>query len=121
MRVLRACGLALLSCCSLALVGCGDDSASSSADSLSPELARGQAIWEGTCKVCHQLGIAEAPRIGDAAAWAPRIAQGMDTLVSHAINGFTGEHGSMPPKGGNASLTDEDVAAAVAYMVSQSK
>jgi len=109
-------------CSSLILSGCGkDESATPTAPPLSPELARGKTIWEGTCKVCHQLGIAEAPRIGDTAAWAPRIAQGMETLVSHATNGFTGKHGTMPARGGNASLADEDVAAAVAYMVSQSK
>jgi cytochrome c5 len=59
--------------------------------------------------------------MGDAADWAPRIAQGMDTLYNNAINGFTGKGGLMPPKGGFANLSDPEVKAAVDYMVSKSK
>ena len=70
---------------------------------------------------CHGAGIAGAPKTGDAAAWEARIAQGQETLEDHAINGYQGATGYMPAKGGFAFLSDEDVAAAVAYMVEESK
>jgi len=81
----------------------------------------GKKIYDTTCMACHAAGVAGAPKFGDKAAWAPRIAQGMDTLHTHAIKGFQGKAGMMPPKGGNMSAKDEDVKAAVDYMVSQSK
>ncbi len=82
---------------------------------------RGKQVYDMTCFACHAQGIAGAPKIGDKAAWEQRIAQGMDTMVSHAINGFQGSSGVMPPKGGRMDLSDADVQAAVAYMVGQSK
>jgi cytochrome c5 len=66
---------------------------------------------------CHGTGVAGAPKLGDKAAWAPRIKQGKDTLYNHALHG----KGAMPPKGGNASLADDAVKAAVDYMVSASQ
>lgn len=81
----------------------------------------GKKIYDATCMACHAAGVAGAPKLGDKAAWAPRIAQGMDTLHTHALKGFQGKAGMMPPKGGNMSAKDEDVKAAVDYMVSQSK
>ena len=81
----------------------------------------GREVYEATCAACHASGVAGAPKLGDKAAWAPRIAQGMDTLHTHALKGFQGKAGMMPPKGGNMSAKDEDVKAAVDYMVSQSK
>ncbi|HSD96562.1 MAG TPA: c-type cytochrome [Sulfuricaulis sp.] len=81
----------------------------------------GKKIYDTTCMACHAAGVAGAPKLGDKAAWAPRIAQGMDTLHTHALKGFQGKAGMMPPKGGNMSAKDEDVKAAVDYMVSQSK
>lgn len=85
------------------------------------DLALGQSIYEGKCKACHATGAAGSPKLDDKANWAPRIAQGMDVLVKHAIEGFKGSVGFMPPKGGFATLTDDEVKAAVAYMVSQAK
>ena len=82
---------------------------------------KGKKIYDTTCMACHAAGVAGAPKLGDKAAWAPRIAQGMDTLHTHAIKGFQGKAGMMPPKGGNMAAKDEDVKAAVDYMVSQSK
>jgi len=77
----------------------------------------GEKIFTATCSACHGLGIAGAPKFGDAAAWKPRIAKGMETLLKHAMEGFQGTSGMMPAKGGNAALSHEEVAAAVKYMV----
>ena len=82
---------------------------------------QGKKIYDTTCMACHAAGVAGAPKLGDKAAWAPRIAQGADTLHTHALKGFQGKAGMMPPKGGNMGAKDEDVKAAVDYMVSQSK
>ena len=73
----------------------------------------GAAVYGGICMACHEAGIAGAPVRGDAAAWEPRLAQGFETLYDHAINGFN----AMPPKGGNPSLSDDEIKAAVHYMV----
>lgn len=82
---------------------------------------KGQTVYNQTCAACHGMGVAGAPKFGDKAAWAPRIAQGTDTLHTHAIKGYQGKSGLMPAKGGNASLPDADVKAAVDYMVSHAK
>ncbi len=80
----------------------------------------GQKIYEQACKTCHGPGLAGAPVVGDAAAWAARRDQGLDVLVRHAIEGFQGEAGYMPAKGGQMQLGDEEVAAAVSYMLHNS-
>jgi cytochrome c5 len=85
------------------------------------DLAKGEDVYTKSCSTCHGMGIAGAPKVGDAAAWEARIAQGQQTLLDHAINGYQGSAGYMPAKGGFAFLSDEDVAAAVAYMVAESK
>lgn len=77
------------------------------------DLAKGEKVFKVTCVVCHGAGVLGAPKFGDKAAWAPRIAQGIDTLHTHALNGVR----TMPPKGGNAALKDDEVKAAVDYMV----
>ena len=79
------------------------------------DLAKGKSIYDMACFVCHMTGAAGAPKLGDKAAWAPRIAQGMDALVHSALNGKN----AMPPKGGRADLSDDDIKAGVAYIVSQ--
>lgn len=81
----------------------------------------GILIYQQACVACHTAGIAGSPRIGDAQAWRARIAQGMTVLVKNAINGYQGQTGVMPPRGGNANLTDAEVAAAVRYIVNQSQ
>ena len=87
------------------------------ADSSVPKsLQTGEAVYAAACSACHAAGIAGAPRTGDAAAWAPRLKQGFDLLVKHAVEGFK----AMPPKGGNANLDPIEVARAVAFMGNQS-
>ena len=81
----------------------------------------GPQVYNGACLACHGAGIGGAPVLGDTDAWAPRIAQGMDVLKNHAINGFQGSAGFMPAKGGRMDLSDEEVADAVEYMVSESQ
>ncbi|MBL0395250.1 cytochrome c5 family protein [Ramlibacter monticola] len=81
----------------------------------------GQTVYSSTCAMCHAAGVTGAPKPGDKDDWKPRIAQGKDTLYKHALGGFQGKKGTMPPKGGNTSLPDADVKAAVDFMVDQSK
>lgn len=83
--------------------------------------AGGEGVYKGGCVACHGAGIAGAPKVGDKTAWAPRIAQGKPVLYEHAIKGYQGKAGVMPAKGGNVSLPDADVKAAVDYMVSLNK
>jgi cytochrome c5 len=79
--------------------------------------AEGEKIYKTYCFACHASGLAGSPKFGDVAAWAPRIKQGIDTLVSHAINGYK----VMPPKGTCISCTKEQITAAVKYMISNSQ
>ncbi len=81
----------------------------------------GADVYGTACAACHTAGIAGAPKFADASAWTDRIAQGMEVLVEHAINGYQGKAGYMPPKGGNAALTDDQVKAAVEHMVDATK
>lgn len=78
-------------------------------------LQSGEAVYKLACAACHSAGVAGAPKTGDLAAWAPRLAQGFDTLVKHAVEGFK----TMPAKGGNADLDPVEVARAVAYIGNQ--
>jgi cytochrome c5 len=80
----------------------------------------GKNLYNQTCAACHGAGIAGAPKFGDKAAWAPRIAQGNATLYDHALKGFQGKAGMMPPKGGSTA-PDGDVKAAVDYMAAAAK
>ena len=76
----------------------------------------GEDIYNSSCVACHGIGIAGAPKVGDTEAWAPRIDQGLPTLYEHAIDGYQGNTGMMPPKGGAMSLSDDEIKAAVDYM-----
>jgi cytochrome c5 len=80
----------------------------------------GKKIYDTACVACHGAGVAGAPKAGDKAAWAPRIAQGKDTLYTHALKGFQGKTGFMPPKGGS-SASDDEIKAAVDYMMAAAK
>lgn len=75
--------------------------------------ADGRAVYTQTCAACHASGVANAPKFGDKQAWAPRIKNGTEGLLVSVLKG----KGAMPPKGGNASLSDADVKAATEYML----
>jgi len=80
-------------------------------------IADGAATFQKACAACHMTGAAGAPKLEDKAAWAPRIAQGKDALYTSALKG----KGAMPPKGGQIQLSDDEIKAAVDYIVSQAK
>ena len=80
-----------------------------------------KVIFGDLCQTCHTTGAGGAPKITDKAAWAPRVAEGIDTLIKHATEGFTGKSGTMPPKGGNPALNDAQIKATVEWIVSQVK
>ena len=77
----------------------------------------GKATFDSACTACHTAGVAGAPKLGDKAAWAPRLAQGKPALYNSALKG----KGAMPAKGGNPALSDEAVKAAVDYMLASAK
>jgi cytochrome c5 len=81
----------------------------------------GDQVFNMACMACHGAGVAGAPKYTDKAAWAPRIAKGIDTLHQHALHGFQGQAGVMPPKGGRVDLSDKSIMNAVDYMVAGSK
>lgn len=124
----------LLATLSLALLAaCGQKDATAPAPAAKPAAApvatpapvaentAGKSVYGKTCALCHAAAVAGAPKPGDKADWGPRIAQGMDLLNKHAIEGFTGAKGMMPPRGGATTLSDDEVKAAVAFMVDQSR
>ena len=84
--------------------------------SPAPAAAEGQAVYNMACMACHISGAAGAPKLGDKAAWGPRIAAGRAALINNAING----KGAMPPKGGQMQLTEAEISAAVDYFVGAS-
>jgi cytochrome c5 len=79
--------------------------------------ADGKAVYEKTCVACHASGVANAPKLGDKAAWGPRVSAGKAALVATVKTG----KGAMPPKAGNAALTDDEIGAAVDYMLATVK
>ncbi len=79
--------------------------------------ADGTAAYQAACVACHGAGIAGAPKVGDKAAWGPRIAQGKATLYKHALEGFNGKSGVMPAKGGQAAWPDDLIKQTVDHMV----
>lgn len=79
--------------------------------------AEGSVVYAQTCAACHASGVAGAPKTGDKTGWAPRLAAGREAMLTVALKG----KGAMPPKGGNASLSDAEVKSAMDYMLSQIK
>ncbi|WP_100639164.1 c-type cytochrome [Marinobacter salexigens] len=94
---------------------CGE--AAAVTETASAGARSGSEVYDAVCMACHTTGAAGAPVIGDTAAWAPRIDQGMETLFNHSLNGFN----AMPAKGGCASCPDEEITAAVEHMVAESQ
>lgn len=94
---------------------CGQAAAPAETASSGPR--SGSEVYNAACMACHGTGAAGAPKKGDAAAWGSRIDQGLETLVSHALNGFN----AMPAKGGCSSCSDEEIENAVKYMVEESQ
>lgn len=84
------------------------------------DLAVGERVYRNTCSLCHRLGVKGAPRLGDGKDWASRLAQGNEALYDHAVRGYRGSKGSMPSRGSNAKLSENEVKAAVDYMVQYS-
>lgn len=76
----------------------------------------GETVYKSVCSACHSAGVAGAPKTGDNAGWAPRLAKGLDAIVSSAINGI----GAMPARGGNPNVSDDEVRRAVIHMANQS-
>lgn len=76
----------------------------------------GEQVYNAACFACHGAGVGGAPKLGDASAWAPRRAKGAATMNQHALLGFQGQAGYMPPKGGRVDLSDEEIIAAVTFM-----
>jgi len=79
----------------------------------------GREVYVQACTVCHEPGMAGAPVTGRQQDWKSRLAQGIQVLYRHAIDGFQGEKGFMPAKGGQAQLSSEEVTAAVDWMILQ--
>ena len=77
---------------------------------------KGEDIVKATCAACHQAGVANAPKIGDRASWAPHLQHGLKEMLATAIKG----KGAMPPRGGDASLTDAELTRAIIFMANQS-
>ena len=82
-------------------------------------LLSGPQVYNSACLACHGAGIGGAPATGNKAQWSPRIAQGATVLQDHVINGYQGNDGYMPPKGGRVDLSDEEILAAMNYMIDQ--
>jgi cytochrome c5 len=87
-----------------------------SAPASAPGARSGEEIYKSVCTACHQTGVANAPKLGDKAAWAPRMKDGLNAMVAIAAKG----KGAMPPKGGAADLSDTELARAVVFMANQS-
>lgn len=79
--------------------------------------ADGKAVYDKTCAVCHAAGVANAPKLGDKAAWAPRASTGKDALLATVVKG----KGAMPPRGGSTQLTDDEIKAALDFMLAAAK
>ncbi len=80
-------------------------------------LLTGPQVYNTACQACHASGVGGAPVLGDKAAWVSRVAQGQDILARHVLEGYQGDAGYMPPKGGRIDLSDQEVLDALAFML----
>jgi len=101
------------------LAACGDETPRTTLPEFDdPGLMQGKNTWMQVCRNCHLNGVAGAPAVSDAAAWTERLSKGRPALYRNAIEGIQTEQGwTMPPRGGNERLTDEDIRQAVDYML----
>jgi cytochrome c5 len=106
----------------------GDDIASARPTAVAPAapepvatIMTGPQVYNSACIACHGTGVGGAPKFGDAAAWADRIAKGADVLHENALKGFTGSAGVMPAKGGRTDLSDQEIVDAVDYILAESQ
>ena len=95
----------------------GEECAAAPAPAVAAGPKSGKDVYGSFCATCHGAGVMGAPKLGAAADWAPRLSKGMDTLYTHAIAGFN----AMPPKGMCAACSDDEIKAAVDYMLDGSK
>lgn len=107
----------LLVLCLAALGFAAGTAKGSGAVQKNPPAKKGEEIYVQACAACHATGVAGAPKVGDKAAWAPHIKHGFDHMVDIVIHG----KGAMPPRGGQAGLSDDDIRAAVKYMLEKSR
>jgi cytochrome c5 len=105
----------------VAVAGAQQAPAKSPAAAPAPAVRDGQQVYQASCVACHDAGVAGAPKVGDKGQWSTRIAKGPEALYTSAVNGVTGSAGVMPAKGGNPTLSDAEVKAAVDYMVGRSR
>jgi len=101
------------------LAACGNDTPGTTLPEFDdPNLMQGKNTWMQVCRNCHLNGVAGAPAISDATGWTERMSKGLPALYRNAIEGIQTDQGwSMPPKGGNERLADEDIRQAVDYML----
>jgi len=113
-------GLAFLGACyTPGQCDSNNSSKPSKESALALELAAGQALYESNCAGCHNSGRFGAPKLGNREAWRLRRAEGENIMLKKAIAGIDGKLGMMPPKGGNATLTDEEIKMVIHYMISK--
>lgn len=112
----RKWGLLLTTATLLAACGSAEDGGSAATTADAAEQVPGEQTYRRFCFSCHASGAAGAPRVGQASAWEPRVAQGMDMLLNHTIEGMPG----MPPRGMCRQCSDEDLRDAINYMVQRS-
>jgi len=127
MRILGVFACAAAGCAAVGQVSVaeGEEPADvQAAQTATPEAApaplSGPQVYHAVCIACHAPpGVGGAPALGDGDAWSARMAQGMDTLIDHALRGYSGSTGIMPRKGGRVDLSDEEIIAAIEYMIEQ--
>lgn len=112
----------------LSMAGCGEDPPKVSEKAKpwdwEPDdlvLAKGKNVYLQTCYLCHNEGEESAPMLSDKPSWEARLEKGETKMIENAIKGFFGNEGHMPPRGDNKNLSDEEVAAAVKFMVAASQ
>jgi cytochrome c5 len=109
--------VALIGDPSLAAAPAPAPAAAASAPAAATAQRSGEQVYQEACALCHDAGVGGAPMIGDQAAWAPRLEQDQAVLQDHVLNGFQGDAGVMPAKGGRVDLSDENVLAAMQHLI----